>query len=528
MVTARWYGSQSSPARVLITRVCASWNVVRQPEVKIKLSELTEKLEQVSISGNADVEIEGIDYDSRLMKPNGLFIAVKGYKQDGYDYVRQAREGGAVAVMGERQSCPDIETHITVPDARRAMAAVAARFYGYPGRKLNACGVTGTNGKTTTCYLIKSILDSGNEATGMITTQIYDTGKQSYPAERTTPESLDVQRFLSQMLEHGCSNAVIEVSSHALILNRVDDIDFKVGVYTNLTRDHLDFHKTMEEYLRAKTMLADRIEGENSCVVVNLDVPEFKALMDRGGKSYISYSVSDNTANVYCRDFDIKPHGTVFNLVTPKGEARVNYRLPGRFNLVNAMAAAAGGTAIGADLDSIVHGLESAQPVPGRFNYVGVGQPFAIYVDYAHTPDAIERLCESAREISDRRLLILFGCGGDRDRGKRPLMGQAAIVNADFAFVTSDNPRSEDPMAIIEDIKPGLTGENFRICPDRTEAIEQILQMAEPGDVVLLAGKGDENYQEINGVREHFSDTEEAINVLARMGYTRSDTKREN
>lgn len=476
-------------------------------------------MEGSRISGNPQVEISGIAYDSRLTEPGGLFVAVTGFKQDGYDFAAQAVERGAAAVMGERTEYNAAGTHVTVPDARVALATVAAAFYGWPGRRMRAIGVTGTNGKTTTCFLLKNILRAQGEKAGMVTTQVYDTGEETLAAERTTPESLDLQRLLGRMVENGCTSAVVEVSSHALVLHRADHIDFSIAVYTNLTRDHLDFHKTMEEYLRAKSMLAGRISGKSNYVVVNYDVPEFRSLLGRNDCSTISYSVEDRKADVYCAKYKIEPDKTVFTLVTPIGEAPVTFGLSGRYNLVNAVAAAAGGIAADVDLDSIAGGLESARPVPGRFNYVGAGQPFAIYVDYAHTPDAIQRLCESAREIAKGRLLILFGCGGDRDKGKRPLMGEAATTYADYAVVTTDNPRSEEPEAIIEDIKPGLVGDNYAICTDRAEAIGKILETARLDDVVLLAGKGDENYQEVAGVRHPFSDTVEALKVLARLGY---------
>ncbi len=453
---------------------------------------------------------------------------MKGFKVDGYDFVAEARDKGAVAVMGERAEAQGIENHVSVPDVREAMAIAAAAFYGYPGHHMDITGVTGTNGKTTTCYLIKGIMESSGKSTGMVTSQTYDTGKEAMPADRTTPESIDLQRYLYNMKENGCVSAVVEVSSHALVLHRVDQIEFRVAVYTNLTRDHLDFHHTMEEYMEAKAMLATRVSSKHGYVVANLDVPEFCTLCQQTDCSIIGYSVSDTSADVYCDGVRIKPDQTEFRLVTPIGIAAVIFKLPGRFNLSNAVAAAAAGIAHRVPLGNIVAGLQAAKSVPGRFNYVGAGQPFAIYIDYAHTPDAIERLCESAREVAKGRVLILCGCGGDRDKGKRPMMGRAATASADFAVITSDNPRSEDPLAIIEDIKPGLVGENYEICPDRSEAIENILKMAAPHDVVLLAGKGAENYQEVAGVRHHFSDTDEALRVLKKLGYSGSASERES
>lgn len=475
---------------------------------------------QAELTGSGDVEIEGIEYDSRQVRPNSLFVAIKGYERDGFEFVPQAVERGAVAVVSEHDECSLVENHVKVADTRQALADLAAKFYDYPGRKLKICGVTGTNGKTTVCYLIKSIMEARSKKVGLVTSVVYDSGKETFPAERTTPESLDLQRLLYLMKKNHCVNAVVEVSSHALALHRVDNVDFREAVFTNITRDHLDFHQTMEDYLQTKKQLLKRLEGPLSYAVINIDVPEFRSFLSDITSSYLSYSLEDTSADVYCSSFDLKSAQTVFDLKTPMGVHTVTFPLPGRFNLINALAAAAAGLAAGVDIDNVVRGLETAQPVPGRFNYVECGQPFAVYVDYAHTPDAIERLCETARELSQGKLLVLFGCGGDRDKGKRPLMGKAATSGSDYCVVTSDNPRSEEPDAIIEDIKPGLEGDQYDIIGDRSTAIEAVLKKAEPGDVVLLAGKGAENYQEIKGVRHEFDDTNEAKRVLTELGYT--------
>lgn len=434
---------------------------------------------------------------------------------------------GAVAVMGERESCESAANHVSVKNIREAMAEAAARFYGYPGLKIKAVGVTGTNGKTTTCFILKKILEARDKTVGLVTSLEYDTGRDIFPAERTTPESLDLQRLLFLMKNNFCDNAVIEVSSHALALHRVDNIKFTVAVFTNLTRDHLDFHKEMDEYLKTKAQLLEKLAGPMGYAVINLDVPEFRPLFGELASAYISYSLENCQADVYCGNYDLEPGGTIFDLMTPMGTRTVNLSLPGRFNLMNALAAASGGLAAGVDIDNVVDGLEAVRPLPGRFNHLDFGQPFALYIDYAHTPDAITRLCEAARELNPGKLLLLFGCGGDRDRGKRPMMGKAAIDNADYVVVTSDNPRGEDPQAIIEDIKPSLNGENYKILPDRKEAITYLLKHAEAGDVVLLAGKGAENYQEINGVRHPFNDRQTAAEILAEMGFNQSTTDEE-
>jgi len=476
-------------------------------------------LSQAVSTGRTDIEIEAIEYDSRLVRKNTLFFAVKGFSHDGYDFVPQAKAKGAVAVMGERRKCDGIENHVQVSDIRQAMADVSARFYGNPGLSLDVCGVTGTNGKTTVCHLIKRILEKGGKETGLVTSLTYDTGKETFPAERTTPESLDLQRLMVLMKKNQCANAVIEVSSHALVLKRVENINFRVAVFTNFTRDHLDFHETMDNYLQAKALLLEKLKAVSSYAVINLDVPEFRPFFGNMGLSYVTFSLNDTTADVYCDNYILNVDHTILNLVTPKGTQTVTFKLPGRFNLLNALAAAATGLASGVDFNAIISGLEAAQPVPGRLEVIKVGQPFAVYVDYAHTPDAIERLCQSAREISEGRLLLLFGCGGNRDRGKRPLMGKAATTNADFVVLTSDNPRDEDPEAIFEETRTGMTGNSYEVHPDRRQAIRAILRRAQAGDVVIIAGKGAEQYQEIKGVRYSFDDIGEVRASLTDLGY---------
>ena len=482
---------------------------------------MTVELPSAVIHGDANVEIEHIEYDSRLVRPGTLFVAIHGFKQDGYDYVADAVSRGAVAVMGQRPefSFAGLKSYVAVANDRAALSAVAARFYGYPGLKIKAIGVTGTNGKTTTCFLIKHILEARQKKTGLITTLQYDTGSEVFSADRTTPEALEVQRLLYLMKRNYCVNAVVEVSSHALALHRVDNINFRVAVYTSFSRDHLDFHGTIENYLAVKKELLQRVTGELSYAVINLDVPEFRSFFGDIECSFMTYSIDNENADIRCGNYEFHPEKTVFDLITPMGVYTVTFHLPGRFNLSNALAAAAGGLAAGVDVENVVRGLEAARPVAGRLNVVSVGQPFAVYVDYAHTPDAIIRLCESVRKLSTGRLLLLFGCGGDRDRGKRPLMGEAATTCADLVVVTSDNPRSEEPASIIDDIKPGLKGAHYEIIPDRRTAIVSILKMATPGDVVLIAGKGHEPYMEIKGEKHPFSDIDEATAALSQMGF---------
>lgn len=476
------------------------------------------------MTGNADLNIASIEYDSRRVSSDSLFVAISGMKFDGYDFAEQAVANGAVAVLGENKECSLPQAHVSVPDARMAMADIAARFYAYPATKLNLFGVTGTNGKTTTCFLIRDILEAAGHATGLVTSSVYDTGREIIQASRTTPESLDLQRLLFQINKNSCDSAVIEVSSHSLVMHRVDNVAFKTVLFTNLTRDHLDFHKSMEEYLKAKAQLLDHLTENDATAVINIDVPKFVSLMNLDDIKFVTYSIDNPEADIYCSSYRIEPLSTIFDLMTPTGIHHLELNIPGRFNLINAVAAAAACHSAGIADEDIVRGLESAVPVPGRLNYIDQGQPFALYVDFAHTPDALERVCETVKELSAGRLLLLFGCGGDRDKGKRPMMGEVAGRLADFVWVTSDNPRSEDPLSIIKDIKPGLAkaATEVTIEPERKKAIIGILKKAQAGDVVLLAGKGAEKYQEIEAEFIPFDEIDIAHQALKELGYNRT------
>ncbi len=482
------------------------------------LKELISKTNNAQLIGGGDVEISGIEYDSRRIEPGMLFVAVDGFKLDGNKFIPEAVEKGAVAVLTSKPVENGIP-RIVVPDVRKAASDIAAAIYGYPGQALDVVGVTGTNGKSTSVYLIKGILEANGKKSGMINSLVYDNGKEKIKANRTTPEAIDVQRLLFQMKNNQCQDAVVEVSSHALVLNRVENIDFKVGLFTTFSRDHLDFHNSMEEYLDAKKSFLLKLAGEKKYAVINLDVPEFVSFLEEPGCRHLTYSAEGKPADVRAENIDLQPEKTQFTLLTGAGEQDVELYLPGRFNLTNALGAAAAGIALGIDPDVIADGLKKASPVPGRFVPVKKGQSFTVLIDYAHTPDAIERLCQSAREITKGRLMILFGCGGDRDRGKRPLMGKAATANSDFAVVTSDNPRTENPERIVEDIMPGIVGSDYKIIIDRREAIDYILAKAQPGDTVLLAGKGAEDYLEIGTERFPYEDKVEAIKTLEKLGY---------
>jgi len=454
-----------------------------------------------------------------MIQPDSLFVAITGFEQDGNSWIDEAIGRGAAAVATERQTERPVP-QIIVPDARAALADLAAKFYDYDSAAIEVYAVTGTNGKTSSCFLIGHILKARGHKSGLITSLVYDTGKDQIPASRTTPESLDVYRLLHLMRKNRCSHAVIEVSSHALVLNRVKNLDVKVALFTNITRDHLDFHADMTDYLNAKARLLDMAAGEGKWAVINYDCPEFRALLDRARCSTLTYSLEDKAADIYLENYKLRPDGSDLELHTPQGSCSIKLNLTGRYNLYNAVAAAAAAIAGGADLRAVTEGLENSPVVSGRLERIPIDAPFAVFIDFAHTPDALVRTIDTLKEITDGRVLVLFGCGGNRDRGKRPLMGEAVTSRADYAVLTSDNPRNEDPQKILDDVKPGFArGAVVDIIENRTDAIKHILEKAEPGDIVLLAGKGSENYQEIKGVKYPFSDRELALENLKKLGY---------
>lgn len=486
--------------------------------MKIQLKNLINPIDGIKLIGRDDIFIAGIEYDSRNINPGMIFAAISGFKSDGRMFIGDAIKRGASAVLTDKPISVDVPLIIS-DTPRKTLSDISASFYGYPGKKLQIAGVTGTNGKSTSVYLIKKILETAGKKTGMLNSLVYDTGKEKYKAERTTPESLEMQKYLSEMRAAECTWGVVEVSSHALILSRVENIDFQIGLFTNFSRDHLDFHKTMEEYLAAKKLFLDKLEGEKKCAVINLDVPEFSGFVKDAKCPVITYSVSKSDADLTVSSIQLLPDSTKLELRTRRGNRKVSMALLGRYNVSNAAGAAAVGLALKIDIDIVIKALETAEPIPGRFRPIIMGQPFGVIVDYAHTPDGIARLCQSAKEITTGRLLILFGCGGDRDRGKRPLMGEVASRLSDFAVITSDNPRTEDPLKIIDDIIPGIKGKNYSVVPDRREAIREIIKRAGEKDTVLLAGKGAEDYQEIGIRKILFDDTIEVEQALAELGY---------
>jgi UDP-N-acetylmuramoyl-L-alanyl-D-glutamate--2,6-diaminopimelate ligase len=491
------------------------------------LDELVTGLTVQERQGDPGIPVGGLAYDSRRVKLGDVFVCLRGLRTDGHFYVAEAVRRGAVAVVAERElSEPPGVPVVLVPDTRQALGLMAARHYGEPSRALRLIGVTGTNGKTTTTYLIKSVLEAAGHRVGLIGTIRNLVGDEEIPSERTTPESLDLQALLARMRDAGCTHVVMEVSSHAAELKRIAGVEFDVGVFTNLTQDHLDFHGTFEAYRQAKGKLFAGLgpttkKGERRAII-NADDPSARYFAEVARAPVLTYGLSEGV-QVRAEGTELLTGGLRYRLVTPAGAVRLALRLSGRFNVYNSLAAAAAGLVEGCTLDAVRQGLETVSGVPGRFELVEEGQPFAVIVDYAHTPDGLENLLKAAAAITLNRRILVFGCGGDRDRGKRPLMGEIAGRLADYTVVTSDNPRSEDPAAICAEVAEGVARtapgpEAYRVLVDRREAIRHAVEAARPGDVVLLAGKGHETYQLFADRAIRFDDREEARAALARLG----------
>ncbi|MDI6870243.1 MAG: UDP-N-acetylmuramoyl-L-alanyl-D-glutamate--2,6-diaminopimelate ligase [Bacillota bacterium] len=477
--------------------------------------------------GDLGVEVGGLAYDSRRVKPGDVFVCIRGLRTDGHFYVREAVERGAVAVVAERDLPEPVQApFVRVADTRQALGLMAARHYGHPSRSLRLIGVTGTNGKTTTTYLVKSILETAGHKVGLIGTIRNLAGQEEIPTERTTPESLDLQALLAHMRDVGCTYVVMEVSSHAVELKRIAGAEFDVGLFTNLTQDHLDFHGTFEAYRAAKgkffTGLGHSSKPGPRWAIINADDPSAEYFIRVSTVPVMTYGLARG-CRVRAEDVRLSPTGLGYRLVAPEGVADLALHLSGEFNVYNSLAAAAAGLAERCPLNVVKQGLEAVAGVPGRFEVVDLGQPFAVVVDYAHTPDGLENLLRAAESVSRGRKILVFGCGGDRDRGKRPLMGEIAGKLADYTIVTSDNPRSEDPAAICAEVVAGVARtapgpEAYRVLVDRRKAIQHAVEVARPGDVVLLAGKGHETYQIFADRTIHFDDREAAREALARRG----------
>ncbi|MEQ8236079.1 MAG: UDP-N-acetylmuramoyl-L-alanyl-D-glutamate--2,6-diaminopimelate ligase [Syntrophomonadaceae bacterium] len=466
----------------------------------MQLTRIMEGIEYRLAGGSPDLEITGLAYDSRKVKPGDLFICVKGLKTDGHQYVEQALNKGAAALLAEKEIVP-VPDHVAVlvtNDTRKAIARMAANFFAHPSRQLRVIGVTGTNGKTTTTHLIQAILQQNGARVGIMGTLYAKIGSVEMNMGHTTPEALEIQEFMHLVGQEKGEYLVMEVSSHALDWGRVDQIDFHSAVFTNLTQDHLDYHLTMERYRDAKLKLfAGLAENAGAFAVINADDPAADAFKASAAAEYVTYGI-ECTADLRAKDMVTNLKGTSFTAIYGDISLDLNMKMIGRFSVYNALAAMAFALREGVAPATIKTALENVAGVPGRFEQVDCGQEFTVVVDYAHTPDGLENILRTAREIKENRLITVFGCGGDRDKGKRPLMGKIAAQYSDFCIVTSDNPRSEEPEAIIDDIIPGLMAienSHYAKIVDRREAIHQAIHLARKGDLVIIAGKGHETYQ---------------------------------
>jgi UDP-N-acetylmuramoyl-L-alanyl-D-glutamate--2,6-diaminopimelate ligase len=456
-----------------------------------------------------DLEISDLAYDHRAVAPDTLFFCVPGFTRDGHDLAPEAIAAGAVALVVERRLGTPVP-EIVVASSRAAMAPAAAAFFGDPTARLATVGVTGTNGKTTTAFLIRTLLEAVGRQTGLLGTVTSIIGGVEHDVQRTTPEAIDLQRTFKRMRDAGDAACVMEVSSHALELHRADAIHFELAVFTNISRDHLDFHTTMEDYFTAKRRLFIELQPRHA--VINVDDPQGAALAAE--LEHPTTFALDARADYRATAVDTGLHGSRFVLRSPQGETEINSSLRGRFNVYNLLAALAAADVLGVAPDKAAHAARAAGQVRGRFETVEEGQAFAVVVDYAHTPDSLENVLAAARELTAGRLHVVFGCGGDRDRGKRALMGEVASRLAERVIVTSDNPRSEDPEAIIQEILAG-SGSAAEHETDRRVAIERAIAGAHRGDVVVIAGKGHEQGQEFAGGRKiPFDDVSVAREVL--------------
>lgn len=487
----------------------------------MQLRALLSELDAPAVAGDPDREILGLTHDSRAVVPGFLFAALRGATHDGIAFIPEAVARGAAAVLADREvHVPQGVTVVRVAHARRALGQLAAAFFGHPSRRLRVIGVTGTNGKGATTYLIEAILSAAGRRCAIIGTTGVIMDGETTPSSRTTPEALDLQAALARMVERGCEAVAVEVTSHALVQERVGGCRFEVGVFTNLTRDHLDFHRSMEAYRAAKARLFAVLPAQG-WAVLNADDPSAPVMRAVTRARVLTYGLRAR-AEVRARNVRLHLRGSEFVAETPAGTEVISLRLAGGFNVANALAALAVGVTQGISLKTMAEALAEMPGIPGRFESIDTGQPFAVVVDYAHTPDGLENVLRTARQITGGRLIAVFGCGGDRDRTKRPHMGRIAAEWSDHVVVTSDNPRSEDPLAIIEEIRPGVeAGAVARDVvveyePDRRRAIAAAIEAARAGDVVVVAGKGHETYQEIAGVRYPLDDREVVREALRR------------
>ena len=483
----------------------------------MRLDDLARGLPGAELHGDPDLEVTAVTYDSRRCDEGSLFVAIRGLAADGNTFVDAALKKGARAVVSEEPAREGVPW-VRVRDAREALALLSATFLEHPGRALDLVGVTGTNGKTTTAYMIDSAIREAGEAAGLLGTVAYRIGDRVAEAVRTTPEASDLQSLLRQMVDAGCRRAVLEVSSHSLAMRRVHGLEFEVAVFTNLTRDHLDFHGDMDSYFAAKRILFDSLLKADGRAVINID-DDYGAELARTLERPVWSCSLAGDADFTAEDVQLSLEGTRFRARTPFGTFEVQTSLLGRFSVRNALCAFGAGHALGLPPDAVQRGIAALKGVPGRLERIDVGQDFTVIVDYAHTDDALKNLLETVRELEPRRLITVFGCGGDRDRTKRPLMGAVAARLSDVVILTSDNPRTEPPEAIIEEVRRGIPesrADETEVVVDRRQAIARAVELGREGVVIVIAGKGHETYQVLRDRTVPFDDRQVAREVLAR------------
>ncbi|RKQ37396.1 UDP-N-acetylmuramoyl-L-alanyl-D-glutamate--2,6-diaminopimelate ligase [Oceanobacillus halophilus] len=469
-----------------------------------------------------DLEIVDIEMDSRKVKPGFLFVCISGFTVDGHQYADEAVKNGAVAIIAEKHIEAKVPV-IIVNDTSRTLAILANKFYDFPTSNIPLIGVTGTNGKTTVTYLLEKIFNDNKEKTGIIGTIQMKIGGDTYSTPNTTPNALDLQRFFKKMSDEQVEQGIMEVSSHALDLGRVYGCDYDVAIFTNLSQDHLDYHKDLDDYLRAKSLLFSQLgnnynQDKQKFAVINADDTSSDLLMRSTAQHTLTYGCQKK-ADISAENIKLDASGTSFMLVTPIGSLHIHSKLIGMFNIYNMLAASAAAIARGVSLEVIKSALESIKGVNGRFEAVDVGQDYTVIVDYAHTPDSLENVLQTVKEFAENDIYVVVGCGGDRDRTKRPLMAQIAQKYTDLAILTSDNPRTEDPMAILEDMVEGLVEANdYEVIADRKEAIQKAIHYAKKDDIILIAGKGHETYQQIGHVKYDFDDREIAKKAMKAKG----------
>jgi len=482
----------------------------------MRLRELLRVLPAYTVLGEADGEVRGISYDSRAVRPGDLFCAVPGRRHDGHTFTPEAVARGAVAVLVERPVGVPVP-QVVVPSVRQALGPLASAFYGHPSHHLQVIGVTGTNGKGTVTYLLRAVLEAGGWPCGIIGSLGAVVGSEVVPLSLTTPEAPELQALLHRMVGSGLRFAAVEVASHALVQERVGGVRFVAAAFTNLTPDHLDFHGTLEAYRDAKALLFERVEPDGVSVV-NREDPAGAYMAARSRAPVLTYGFGSE-AHVRAEAVALDLGGAAFTVRTPRGRAHFRSPLCGTFNVLNALCAIALGEYFGVPLDAMADALRHFPGIPGRFERIDEGQDFAVIVDYAHTPDALRAVLEAARPLSRGRVVVVFGCGGDRDPTKRPVMGRIASERADVVILTSDNPRTEDPLRILEQIRAGVVdGTRCVVEPDRRAAIQRAIAEARAGDVVLICGKGHESDQIVGTERIPFDDREEARKALRGRG----------